>query len=580
MAIILPQDDKNTKRASELDGVRKEYAYQTVSGIPIGVKYHDRDKDGPQWYVKVLGALLNARDNAQAIVDKTGWKMSESFPTLSPSDLAGYIKNKEFPTLIEYFVAELGTISGGGRPTSLADYNAVFQQVEATYSSTRFMSDEYFSNSFTAGPHANAFSRMMQIPDNFPITNEIFRKTKEFANDDLTQAIAAGRVYFCDYKELNDLVSGIHPLQKKYIYQPIAAFAVPVGGTTMVPFAIQCGQVPAAYPVFTPADEWAWQMAKGCTWAAHYTYHEILTHLGLTHLLIEPIVIATRRQLHVSHPVYTLLSPHFEGTMYINDLAITTLMGEGQAVDRLVGCSYNSSVSLLAKGRLDFSFSSNYLPNRLKARGLNSNVMLPNYHYRDDAMPIWNATRAWVSRYIDRFYRSDADVRADFELQLWAAEISSNDGGRVKDFAAGGGVESKDQLIDTCTMVMFTGGVQHAAVNFPQLKDMSFTPGGPLAGYRAAPDSTKMSEQDYLDFLPPLDIALKQWQIMHLLGSVRHTTYGHYDGDRFKDAVVDAAAKKFRDELAMIENDIKARNQKRIPYDTLRPSLIPQSVNI
>ena len=31
--------------------------------------------------------------------------------------------------------------------------------------------------------------------------------------------------------------------------------------------------------------------------------------------MMEPIVIATRRQLHASHPIYNLLSPHFEGTM-------------------------------------------------------------------------------------------------------------------------------------------------------------------------------------------------------------------------------------------------------------------------
>lgn len=205
---------------------------------------------------------------------------------------------------------------------------------------------------------------------------------------------------------------------------------------------------------------------------------------------------------------------------------------------------------------------------------------LPVYHFRDDAIPIWNATRSWVARYIDRHYATDAEVKADFELQLWAAEISSKDGGRVKDFAGGEGVEDKDQLIDTCTMIIFTAGPQHAAVNFPQLTDMSFLPGGPLAGYRPAPENAMMTEKDYLDFLPPMDVAIKQWQIMHFLGSVRYTRFGHYSADLFKDPVIQAASKKFRDDLDRIEGEIKARNQNRTAYEVLLPSKIPQSTNI
>ncbi len=580
MANILPQDDKNLKRAGELEGVRKEYEYNYKWEVPVALKYRSRDTDGPQWAVKVFKGLMEARSNAEAILKKTGWKPTNKIPTLSPVDLANYLVKKDFPNLFDFYLTELGPMQGGGRPASLADYQQVFQKVEKTYAADKFMDDEYFAHSFIAGPHSNAFSRMKAIPGNFPLTNEIFQKTKQFASDDLTRAIAGGRVYFADYFELNDLASGVHPLQKKYIYQPIAAFAVPEGGTTMVPFAIQCGQIPAACPIFTPADEWAWQMAKGVAWAAHYTYHEIMTHLGLTHLLIEPIAVATRRQLHEAHPIYALLSPHFEGTMLINNLAMSSLVQDGQAVDRLVGSTNASNFAFLIKGRLSYSFTDNYLPSRLKSRGVSNPKFLPNYHYRDDAIPIWNATRAWVGRFVDRFYRSDADVKADFELQAWAAEINSEKGGRVKDFAANGGVDSKDQLIDTCTMVLFTAGPQHAAVNFPQLTDMSFLPGGPLAGYRSAPENNKMTQNDYLDFLPPMDIAIKQWQTMNFLGSVRHTTYGQYDSDRFKDAAVDAAAKKFLQDLARIEADIKTRNMSRIKYEHLLPSLIPQSTNI
>jgi arachidonate 15-lipoxygenase len=218
---------------------------------------------------------------------------------------------------------------------------------------------------------------MKAIPRNFPISNEIFQKTKQFASDDLQRAINAGRVFFSDYKDLNEMVSGQHPEQPKYIYQPIVAFAQPEKGGLMVPFAIQCGQSPDAFPIFTPADSYSWQTAKGIVWVAHYCYHELLSHLGLTHLLIEPIVIATRRQLHERHPIYALLSPHFEGTMNINSLAVTSLIQDGQAVDRLVGATQDSNYALIAKGRLAYSFRDNYLPARIKATGVDSTKALP-----------------------------------------------------------------------------------------------------------------------------------------------------------------------------------------------------------
>lgn len=579
MAIILPQNDTNTKRAAELEDMRKDYAYNFENEFPVGVKYYARDMDGIAWYPKVLAGLATARSNVQEILEKTGWKTKNPVPTLSPAALAGYIEKKSFPDLFDYFLTELGPIEGGGRPTALEDYVKVFQKVKATYCTERFMEDDYFAHSFLAGPHANLFGMIKAIPANFPITNEIFKKTAAFASDDLARAMNAGRVFIADYKEMIDLQSGVHPLQKKYIYQPIVAFAVPENGGKMLPFAIQCGQTPVDFPMFTPGDEWAWQMAKGTAWVAHYTYHEVITHLGLTHLLIEPIVVATRRQLHTSHPIYKLITPHFEGTMLINSLAMSSLVQDGQAVDRLVGSANKSNFAFLAKQRLNFSFSENYLPNRLKAKGVHDIKTLPQYHYRDDAIQIWNATRAWVSRYVDRCYKSDADVKADFELQVWAVEINAKNGGRIRDFAANGGVDSKDQLIDTCTMIIFTAGPQHAAVNFPQLTDMSFLPGGPLAGYRPAPDSTKMTKQDYLDFLPPMDIALKQWQTMHFLGSVRHTTFGDY-GDAFSDDVIKAAAGAFRTDLKRVEEDIKNKNLKRLAYEHLLPSLIPQSTNI
>ncbi|RYZ78073.1 MAG: hypothetical protein EOP04_30350, partial [Proteobacteria bacterium] len=265
---ILPQDDKNSKRATELENTRANYSYDLTTGVPVGAKYKagTGDVGGAAWFLQVLDGLTGARDNVEAILKKTGWKPTNAIPAINLANVLKWSSAQDFPNLFDYFLTELGPIQGGGRPTSLEDYGNIFQTVKKTYCSEKFMDDEYFAHSFVAGPDSNTFTQFKMHQANFPITNEIFRKTKEFAGDDLTLAMAAGRVFVSDYRHLNSLVSGQHPLQKKYIYQPIVAFAVPAGSKKMVPFAIQCGQDPLAYPIFTPGDEWAWNMAKGTAW--------------------------------------------------------------------------------------------------------------------------------------------------------------------------------------------------------------------------------------------------------------------------------------------------------------------------
>ncbi|MBC7533528.1 MAG: lipoxygenase [Oligoflexus sp.] len=577
----LPQLDTSSTRKAELDLMRSEYAYNMEYGAPIGAIVHDRDKAGTIWTIKLLQAMFKVRSNTEAVIQKSAWSMTKPMPQKSPKELAELLLKKDLRPLLAYYIPDLGQLTNGGRPNSLDDYQLVFQKVEKTYASAHFLDDKYFAQSFVTGPNPNMFSKLLTVPSNFPITNLIFRKTPAFATDDLNQAIAEGRVFISDYKMLSSMVPGMHPQQqKKYMFAPIVLFAREKAGKDLVPFAIQCGQDPAAFPIMTPVDNWSWQIAKGTAWVAHYCYQELLTHLGFTHLLMEPMVLATRRMLHANHPLSGLLLPHFEGTMPINSLAITSLIQDGQAVDRLIGSNRNSNYGLIAKHRLAYSFNSNFLPTRLQNSGVASAKDLPNYPYRDDALPIWQAIHNWVAAYVDVYYPNDGAVRADFEVQAWAADISSNEGGRVLDFASNGGVNDKNQLIDVCTMIIFTGGPQHAAVNFPQLTDLSFLPGGPMAGYRPAPENTSLTEQDYLNFLPPLDVALKQWQTIQFLGTAYYTKLGLYNLGHFTNLKVLAASAKFIAELIKIEFNINARNKTRLPYEHLLPSRIPQSTNI
>lgn len=123
--------------------------------------------------------------------------------------------------------------------------------------------------------------------------------------------------------------------------------------------------------------------------------------------------------------------------------------------------------------------------------------------------------------------------------------------------------------------------MQHAAVNFPQYDLMSYVPNMPLAGYAAAPSATHGgAEQDYLDLLPPLDMAELAMKVLYVLGSVQYTTLGAYAATNFADERVTESLRTFQRRLNDIDETIRQRNQNRRAYEFLLPAGIPQSINI
>ncbi|CAM9967586.1 unnamed protein product, partial [Sphacelaria rigidula] len=72
--------------------------------------------------------------------------------------------------------------------------------------------------------------------------------------------------------------------------------------------------------------------------------------------------------------------------------------------------------------------------------------------------------------------------------------------------------------------LIHTASTHHAAVNFPQRTQMSYVPSAPASVYAKPPtDKSERTFNDYLDYLPPLEIAARQTILMSLLGNVYHT---------------------------------------------------------
>lgn len=483
--------------------------------------------------------------------------------------------------LLDYFMPVPGERKDPDRVTTLKEFREIFTTIKQPEVVDWCETDEYFAEMMVAGPDPTRLTRLDAVPGKFPITSEHLHSVPELANETLESALAAGRVYWVDHEPMSVLHNGHHAQDPKYIYSPMAAFAAPRQGGAIRPFAIQCGQDPAGREIYTPRDGYSWKLAKNCVLAAHNTYHGVLTHLGFTHLITEGVLVATVRNLAAVHPVAVLLRRHFEGTMSINKLAVELLIQPGRAVEYVIGSDLKSTYPFIAEHRKNFSFTGNYLPTKLARSGTDSLAGLPYYPYRDDGLLLWAALRRWADEFVDGYYRSDAEVREDHELQAWAAEVASPEGGAIRDFGASPGtIADRTDLAEILTMVIWTAGPQHAAVNFTQEEHLTYLPANPIAGFTEEPRGRDHKLEDWLANLPPLDVAVQQLCVERFLGVIHETKLGDYEDD-FKQTPVADGLHGFRQDLSASEDEIIGRNRRRPhTYEYLRPSLVPNSTNI
>ncbi|SUB69421.1 Oleic acid lipoxygenase precursor [Pluralibacter gergoviae] len=158
-----------------------------------------------------------------------------------------------------------------------------------------------------------ALYRVNSLPDNFPLTAEQYRLVMG-DGDTLEQALRENRIYMVNYSNLDGAVaedgytkveSGSSPEPiVGYSYLAMGLFSVSKVTKRLKPVAIQCGQDPndaEPNPLFLAIDDeahrWGWQQAKMVIQAADKTLHQLSSHLGLTHLLIEAFALATYRNL-------------------------------------------------------------------------------------------------------------------------------------------------------------------------------------------------------------------------------------------------------------------------------------------
>lgn len=634
-ALSLPQhDDKPQRRARDLAGQREAYPYTydkpNVRGLAMCADPPPTVIPHPGWVAQAAKVVSEIAANIAAV---RGEEEAEQSKRQRLADITGTIRGagSAGPEALLDLTAEIASSGNqAGRPNNMGHYSELYRTFQLPDVALEALLDSTFARMRVAGVNP-AWIRQVDpddgLPDDFGVTAAHYQSVTG-DSDSLQAALTEGRLFLCEYRELLDLQPGGYPVpdkirlkytddreawdaaykereasyadcdHRKHLTAPLALFAVPVGSGSLTPVAIQLfpnGHNGQTYDVVTPADGAAWTAAKTWVNIADANLHEAVSHLGLTHLVQEAFCLALHNCLAPQHPLYRLLSPHFEGTFLINAAADAALVSTGGSVDKLLNSTIGGIVSMTANAVTAFNFNEAIFPRQLERRGVADADVLQDYPYRDDGLLVWGAMTDWVRAYVEHYYASDEDVVADSELQDFVRQVgqqpSEDASGRMVGGKIGGVGEDGPQvltrgyLVQMVTQIIWNGSAQHAAVNFPQGDLMATVPlyplgsmGPPVSGVQG-PD-----EQFYLDMLPMLDIAQLQIAIVDLLGSIHHTKLGGYGYGLpipwFSDATIQGHLEDYQRALQAVDDTILERNTRRPSYSYLRPPLIPQSINI
>ncbi|XP_009779646.1 putative linoleate 9S-lipoxygenase 5 [Nicotiana tabacum] len=487
-----------------------------------------------------------------------------------------------------------------------------------------WMSDEEFGRETLAGLNPVCITGLKEFPLTSKLdpktfgdqTSKITREQIQNQLDGMTieQAMEVNRLFMLNYHDI------VMPYARKVntshskIYASRTVLFLQKDGT-LKPLAIELSlphpdgdQLGAISKVFTPAENGVegalWQIAKAFVAINDSGVHQLLSHWLRTHASVEPFVIAANRQLSVLHPVYKLLHPHFRDTMHINALARQAVLNAGGIVEKTVFPG-PLSMELTSIAYRDWVFPDQALPAELVKRGVavedpsskhGVRLLIEDYPYAVDGLEIWSAIKSWVQEYICLYYKSDDMLQVDTELQAWWKELREVGHGDKKDEPWWPKMQTRQELIDSVTIIIWMASALHAAVNFGQYPYGGFAPNRPGMSRRLIPEPGTPEYEElkvnpvkgYLKTITPQFQTLIGISALEVLST--HTSDEIYLGQRdsaewTKDKEALQAFERFGKKLAEIEENItKMNNDKKwknrtgpvkMPYTLLYPTSEP-----
>ncbi|XP_057964766.1 linoleate 9S-lipoxygenase 6-like [Malania oleifera] len=350
--------------------------------------------------------------------------------------------------------------------------------------------------------------------------------------------------------------------------------------------------------VFVPAvqgtDAALWQLAKAHVAANDSAYHQLVTHWLKTHAVIEPVIIASRRQLSVMHPIHWLLGPHFRDTIHVNALARRILINAGGILETIL-FSGEFSMELSAELYKDWRFDEQGLPADLVKRRMaftdpekpaGVQLLFEDYPYGADGLDIWIAISTWVRDFCSLFYKDDDSVKSDREIQAWWSEIQHVGHEDKRNEKWWYQMTTISELIEALTTIIWTASALHASVNFGQYGYAGYPPNRPTMCRKFIPEEGTLEfaeflrdpDKYYLSMLPErLEMRLGV-ALVEVLS--RHTSDEQYLGQKPSsnwtgNKEVYQMYMKFREKLQDIEKCIMNRNRDPNLKNRWGPAKIP-----
>ncbi|KAG6364391.1 hypothetical protein INS49_005992 [Diaporthe citri] len=475
----LPQDSSDpAARSAELDATRAGYEY----GPPVA--------GGPYYPSGELGAAKGAADLASLQADLTPQEafVGKDAAAATAANAAG--KFNGLRTVEDYELLYDGewtnTLPKGPVPGVLTNYTQ-----DLLFSMERLSTSPYALRRLTPGTD--------WIP--FWVDESV---TLKVAGSPLWALFLEGRLFYADHSDQANL-----PRTERFAAACDALFFIDKASGDFLPLAIRTGVGQST--IYTPEDDAAdWLLAK-IMYNANDFWFAQWNHLAATHHPLQITWLAAIRSLSVEHPVYALLDRLTAQAFGIQPLAASILFEPGGAVDQVFGftgaAAQNYTTGLYNGGH--GAFQANYFKTDLEKRGLinsKSGPALAHFPFYEDGSVIYDAIRTFMTSFVGSYYASDADVKADVELQTWAKE--ANGPAKAHDFPST--IVTRETVIDILTHVAHLGSTAHHAVNTNELLSLSSTlPFHPPALYSSVP-TTKGGNPDVAAFLPPFSQVITQ----------------------------------------------------------------------
>ncbi|KAH1164882.1 hypothetical protein KIL84_015123 [Mauremys mutica] len=455
------------------------------------------------------------------------------------------------------------------------------------YVRAHWQEDTFFGYQFLNGVHPVMIRRCTELPCNFPVTPAMVASSLGESSS-LQDELEKGNIFLADYKILEGVPANTINGYQQYIAAPLCLLHLQPSGE-LIPIAIQLSQCPGPdSPIFLPSDaEWDWILAKTWVRYAEFLVHEAVSHLLLTHLIDEAFALATLRQLPMCHPLFKLLLPHTRYTLHTNVMGRTLLLRRGEIIERVPASSGTPEAlfpyclamkTTLGTSWRAFPASISVGPGVCTIRlcGHNLCFQLIGRHI--------SVLSSFVSGIVRHYYRSDAHVLADCELQAWADEIFHE--GFLGNEASGfpSSLQSVPELIKYLTMWIYCCSARHAALSNGQYELGAWMPNFPSSMRNPPPQAKGTSSlESYLDTIPEVNSTsitiYTLWVLCCELGDSR--PLGTYPDEHFTEEEPKRLIAAFQGRLAQLSQEIQERNKSLpIPYRYLDPQQIENSTSI